>query len=380
MIASTSARALSRAVKPSTRSLPRNVSLQSGSSRSLSTPFDPTSSALLQHTQPRAIATPIMIGAGLVTAGLIANLLLNPRTVAGPSGGKWIKAASTQRWTRRRLRRSSDCARPHSQRPKASERSRSILALFGTKQKGGEGGGGIRGGKGKGGKSPTAKHGLVRRGAHGQTLEMLHEHLQRHIVGKDGGAAAARRAVHAAAHVRRARVELAEQEARLRSVLVAHNVARDGKRSRQQILRVRLGILEHLLEVLVPLLVLVSGLSPLRHRLAVEYEDVEERVEQQHHVRPDRHRVEQHGCGGPSKPRSTSGLSSISALNTAMRAMSTAGRLLVERGGDLARTALGKVACDRRDAQTVLARGVLVVRDKLDQAARAGLHGLTGAA
>ncbi|ETS62845.1 hypothetical protein PaG_02600 [Moesziomyces aphidis] len=91
MIASTSARALSRAAKPSTRSLPRNVSLQSGSSRSLSTPFRPTSSALLQHTQPRAIATPIMIGAGLVTAGLIANLLLNPKNGAGPSGGKWIK-------------------------------------------------------------------------------------------------------------------------------------------------------------------------------------------------------------------------------------------------------------------------------------------------
>jgi DnaJ family protein C protein 19 len=32
-----------------------------------------------------------MIGAGLVTAGLIANLLLNPKNGAGPSGGKWIK-------------------------------------------------------------------------------------------------------------------------------------------------------------------------------------------------------------------------------------------------------------------------------------------------
>ena len=32
-----------------------------------------------------------MIGAGLVTAGLIANLLLGSKNGAGPSGGKWIK-------------------------------------------------------------------------------------------------------------------------------------------------------------------------------------------------------------------------------------------------------------------------------------------------
>ncbi|SAM80365.1 related to Mitochondrial DnaJ chaperone [Ustilago bromivora] len=69
----------------------RSASSGSSASRSLSTPFRPTSSVLFQHTYPKPIATPIMIGAGLVTAGLIANLLLNPKNGAGPSGGKWIK-------------------------------------------------------------------------------------------------------------------------------------------------------------------------------------------------------------------------------------------------------------------------------------------------
>ncbi|SPO23109.1 related to Mitochondrial DnaJ chaperone [Ustilago trichophora] len=66
-------------------------SSSASASRSLSTPFRPTSSLLFQHTAPKPIATPIMIGAGLVTAGLIANLLLGSKNGAGPSGGKWIK-------------------------------------------------------------------------------------------------------------------------------------------------------------------------------------------------------------------------------------------------------------------------------------------------
>lgn len=60
-------------------------------------------------------------------------------------------------------------------------------------------------------------------------------------------------------------------------------------------LGIRDGILEELLEVLVPLLVLVARLAPLRDRLTVEDEDVEEGVEEQDDVRLDRHAVEQHG-------------------------------------------------------------------------------------
>lgn len=60
-------------------------------SRSLSSPFRPSSSVLLGHTFPNRIATPIMIGAGLVTAGLIANLLLGSKGAGTPASGKWIK-------------------------------------------------------------------------------------------------------------------------------------------------------------------------------------------------------------------------------------------------------------------------------------------------
>ncbi|CBQ71836.1 related to Mitochondrial DnaJ chaperone [Sporisorium reilianum SRZ2] len=107
MMASTASRSLARAAvssRPAASSSSRlhlapcassirciSSSSSASASRSLSTPFRPTSSVLFQHTLPKPIATPIMIGAGLVTAGLIANLLLGSKNGAGPSGGKWIK-------------------------------------------------------------------------------------------------------------------------------------------------------------------------------------------------------------------------------------------------------------------------------------------------
>lgn len=97
MLATTSTRALTRAATSSplrkpliSSSIRPLTSHSSSSSRSLSSPFRPTSQVLLQHTQPRPFATPVIIGAGLVTAGLIANLLLGSKSAAGPSG-KWIK-------------------------------------------------------------------------------------------------------------------------------------------------------------------------------------------------------------------------------------------------------------------------------------------------
>jgi hypothetical protein len=54
-----------------------------------------------------------------------------------------------------------------------------------------------------------------------------------------------------------------------------------GARGEYTYLCVVLGRLEQLFEVLVAFLVLVSGLPPLGHSLAVEDEDVEERVQQE---------------------------------------------------------------------------------------------------
>ena len=59
-------------------------------------------------------------------------------------------------------------------------------------------------------------------------------------------------------------------------------------------LRVCYWRLEQLLEVLVALLLLVARLAPLRDGLAVEDEDVEERVEEEDDIGLDRHTVEQH--------------------------------------------------------------------------------------
>lgn len=52
--------------------------------------------------------------------------------------------------------------------------------------------------------------------------------------------------------------------------------------------------------------------------------------------------------------------------------------LLVEGGGDRGRAGVGEIARDGGNAEALLARGMLVVRDELDEAARAGLEGLAG--
>ncbi|KAJ9478300.1 Mitochondrial import inner membrane translocase subunit TIM14 [Pseudozyma hubeiensis] len=76
----------------SSSSTPASTTRSSASaSRSLSTPFRPSSALLFRHTLPTPIATPIMIGAGLVIAGLTANLLLGSKGSAGGPSGKWIK-------------------------------------------------------------------------------------------------------------------------------------------------------------------------------------------------------------------------------------------------------------------------------------------------
>ena len=67
---------------------------------------------------------------------------------------------------------------------------------------------------------------------------MLHEDLQADVVREDSLAGAAARgcAVHACRHVRRRRVELRQQEPRLATALVAHNVPRDREAVDEQFL------------------------------------------------------------------------------------------------------------------------------------------------
>ncbi|EPQ28923.1 uncharacterized protein PFL1_03723 [Pseudozyma flocculosa PF-1] len=77
------------ATTAATATATRSTHLTSAS-RSVPHAFRPTSQLLFQHTPRHEIATPILIGAGLVGAGIAAQLLLKPKS-SGPSGGKWIK-------------------------------------------------------------------------------------------------------------------------------------------------------------------------------------------------------------------------------------------------------------------------------------------------
>lgn len=135
---------------------------------------------------------------------------------------------------------------------------------------------------------------LVGRSSNSKSLEMLHEHLQGNIICEDSSATSSRRAIHSAAHMRSRRVEFRQQETCLRTVLVTDNVSRDGEAVGQKILCVGFGILEHLFEVFVSFLILIACFAPLGHRLTMEYENVEEGVEQQHNIGSDGDRVEQH--------------------------------------------------------------------------------------
>lgn len=58
---------------------------------------------------------------------------------------------------------------------------------------------------------------------------------------------------------------------------------------------IRLGCCEEFLEVLVTLLFLISSFSPLGDGLAMEDEDVEERVKEEDTVGLNRHAVKKHG-------------------------------------------------------------------------------------
>ncbi|KAK0567803.1 mitochondrial import inner membrane translocase subunit TIM14 [Tilletia horrida] len=53
----------------------------------------PSQALALQASIPRPIATPILVGAGLVGVGLAANFMLKSRSGADASGpkGKWVK-------------------------------------------------------------------------------------------------------------------------------------------------------------------------------------------------------------------------------------------------------------------------------------------------
>lgn len=300
---------------------------------------------------------------------------------------------------------------------------------------------------------------LIGRSSDSQSLEMFHKHLERDIVGEDSSAASSCRTVHASAHMRRRRVELAQQETRLRAILVTNNVSRNWESVGQQILRIRLGIFEHLFEILVSFLILIPRLSPLRHRLSVEYEDVEKGIEQKDDVGADGNRVKQYRLRWTFKTvRHQRGLNHDQRVVDVLRVehmtvegsfvgrvvedlqelrstqmehelrvdaevfsqtergrvvLAIVGKLLAEpdehtvepakdvwavvdlglengdsghehgsgflikRGGNLTRASLGKVARNGGDTKSVLTRGVLVVRDKLDETSRARLHGLS---
>mmetsp|Transcript_15757 Transcript_15757/g.50813 ORF Transcript_15757/g.50813 Transcript_15757/m.50813 type:complete len:418 (+) Transcript_15757:875-2128(+) len=123
---------------------------------------------------------------------------------------------------------------------------------------------------------------------------MVHEHLERDVVSEEEvgrGGARLRRVM------RDRRVELREQEAGLRAVLVALDVHRHGEALLQQLGRVLLGRREELAEVLVLCGLVVALLAPRGDRLAVVDDDVEEGVEQQDAVGGDGGDVEQHGHG-----------------------------------------------------------------------------------
>ena len=96
-----------------------------------------------------------------------------------------------------------------------------------------------------------------------------------------------------------ARVELREEEARLRAVLVALDVHGHREALLQQHRRVLLGRVEQLAEVLVLGVLVVALLAPRGDRLAVEDDDLEEGVEEEDAVGRDGGHVEQHGTGGP---------------------------------------------------------------------------------
>lgn len=132
---------------------------------------------------------------------------------------------------------------------------------------------------------------------------MLHKHLQAHIVCKNrlSCTRTLRRSIHRRRHVRRRWVQLGQQEARLTSPLITHDIPWDRESVREKILGVSDWCFEKFLEVLVAFLVLVACFAPLGDRFAVENEDVEEGVKKQDDVGLDRDAIEQDGLWGDVK-------------------------------------------------------------------------------
>lgn len=123
---------------------------------------------------------------------------------------------------------------------------------------------------------------------------MIHKRLQTHIV-RENSLRALTNAPVALARMRRAGVQLAQQESRLATAGIAHDEPGEREAVLDEVLCVLLGRLEQRGEVLVALLVLVACFAPLGHGFAVEDEDVEEGVEEEDGFVLDRGRVEEHG-------------------------------------------------------------------------------------
>ena len=127
-----------------------------------------------------------------------------------------------------------------------------------------------------------------------QLHQMIHKRLQANIVGKDRLCRLAHTTI-ALCSMRCRRIELGQQETRLRTTSVTDNETRQREAVLDEILGIFFGALKQSSEVLVALLLVVSCLAPLRHCLAVEDEDVEESIEQQDGLVLDRRGVEEDG-------------------------------------------------------------------------------------
>jgi hypothetical protein len=109
---------------------------------------------------------------------------------------------------------------------------------------------------------------------------MIHESLQTNVIRENGLRCLTNTAVRARRMCRR-RIQLAQQETSLRTSSITDNESRKRKAVLDKVFRVFLGGLEQGTEVLVAFLILISGLAPLGHGLAVEDENVEESVEEE---------------------------------------------------------------------------------------------------
>ena len=122
---------------------------------------------------------------------------------------------------------------------------------------------------------------------------MVHECLQTDVVGEDG-LCGLRDTTVGSSSVCCRRVELAEQETGLRATSIAHNETGKWETILDELLGVLLGRFQERSEVLVALLLVVTSLSPFRHSLAVENENVEEGIEQQNSLILNRAGVEEY--------------------------------------------------------------------------------------